>query len=189
MNEIHDAGVDLVNGFFCRMVVLQDNKEASYFVKAFTTSYMKPDEFENNLNYFLEKLASMKTTQDRVNGFWTLSFFVTHIFLIENEYFTKEFPDHLSKFHTFLSDFSIIAAKNKTLQMADSLSELILCLELKKSNESHIYSMANTLQNMILDTGEVKQEDHALGEREDLHSKLTSASALVHVLIFMDGKC
>lgn len=187
---MNDEGVDLVNGFFCREVCIKDgvsNRKASEFVPAFTTTYVKKSKFLGRLKYHLAEMDEVEE-EDQPNAFWTLLFYVTHIFLVENHYFTKKVSKAFSELHHFISEYLLIAAQYEPIQMADSLSEVLLCAEMNDRNREKICFLALKLARMVDDQGILAQNDAALETREDLHSKLASAAALVKVLLFIDGK-
>ena len=185
---MHDSGADFVNSFFCRSVFLEtdgNSTRASDLLQVFQRFNVGLDYFMDDLKKHLETISGFRG--DHVNSIWTLLFYVTHVYFAETGYTTKTFPRELSDLRSFISDFCVIAAQKKAIQMADSLSELILCLEIEKENENAIYSMTRQLVDMISDEGLLIQKDSALKDREDLHSKMASSAALVKVLLYMDG--
>lgn len=190
ISAMNDTGVDLVNGYFCRKVCIRDNNKtfrASDFVQAFSTASVEFSVFSHTLKHYLEELSKFKDLTIRTNGFWTLLFYATHVILIETDYMTNHDPVS-SEISSFISEFCIIAGQNKAIQMADSLSEILLCVEKIEKNQPAIFMMTNILINMISSEGVLLQNDNGLGEREDLHSKLTSCSALISVLIYIDSE-
>ena len=186
----HECGVDLVNGFFCRSVKIVDGgtlKSTSELVRGFSSKFVDDDEFADTLRSHLDDILKLKD-RDRVNGFWTLLFYVTHVILIQTEYMTMVTTVGSSQLRNFISDFCIIAGQNEVIQMADSLSEILLCVDMCEKNKYAIYKMTEALLKMVTSSGDLQQNDDALGEREDLHSKLTKCAALINVLIFIDSE-
>lgn len=192
VNEMHDTGVDLVNGFFCRSVDVKDGSQemkAAEMVPGFYTGYLKEQEFIGKLKYHLDQLEKINDERhERTNGMWSLLFFVTHITFVETEYLTKDCSNKSSFLCTFISEFCLMAGQNKTMHMsADSLSEILLCVEMIEINRKKIYFLANKLASLVPSDGNLPQEK-TLKKRASLHSKLTSAAALARVLLFIDNK-